>query len=355
MTDDAPRSTRGYLTAGTGIDDLAEHDLALPRLGPTDVLVDVRAVSLNFRDLLVIEGVDTWRPPQPVVPVSDAAGVVVRAGAAVRRFVAGDRVLPTYLPKWQSGPLTPEASVGPVGGPVNRGFLSDLAVVDEQELVAAPASLDDAQAATLPIAGVTAWHALERTAVRPGEWVLVHGTGGVALFATQLAHARGARVIVTSSSAAKAERVRALGAVATVDYRAEDVARAVHALTDGHGADVVVETVGGANLNVSLEAGALGARIAFIGLIGGVSATVDTYRFVQRHVTLHGIETGSREHLEQLVRAVDELGISPVIDSRFPTDRVQDALRHLQTGAHFGKIVVSDETSDPAGSRAAAP
>jgi len=339
MTTAASRTMRAWLTAGTGIENLVEQDVPLPAPGPTGVLVEVRAVSLNYRDLLVVDGVEAWRPARPVVPVSDAAGVVVETGAAVRRFAAGDRVLPTFLPRWRSGPLTAEAYRDPVGGPVNRGFLSQFAVVDEEELVRAPASLDDPQAATLPIAGVTAWHALQRTAVGPEDRVLIHGTGGVALFALQLAHARGARVIVTSSDDEKLRRARVLGAAEAVNYRTDDVAPAVHELTGGHGVDVVIETVGGANLNLSLEAAAIGARIAFIGLIGGLSAPVDTYRFVQKHVTIHGIETGSREHLEQLVHAVDQFDLKPVIDSRFPVEGIHDALRHLRSGAHFGKIV----------------
>jgi NADPH:quinone reductase-like Zn-dependent oxidoreductase len=333
---------QAWLTTGAGIDELVPHEVVVPSLGPNDVLIEVRALSLNYRDLLVIEGVDGWKPPRAVVPICDALGVVVQTGAASRRFAIGDRVLPTYLPKWRTGPLTDDVYVSPVGGPQNRGFLSQFAAVDEQELVAAPQSVDDLRAATLPIAGVTAWHSLQRTAVHRDDWVLVHGTGGVALYATQLAHALGANVIVTSSSDDKLRRVRDLGADASVNYRTEDVAEAVREITQGRGVDIVVETVGGDNLNVSLDACSVGARIAFIGLIGGVSAQIDTYRFVQKHVTVHGIETGSREHLEQLVHAVDEYGIQPVIDSRFAMDRIQDALRHLKSGAHFGKVVVAD-------------
>jgi NADPH:quinone reductase-like Zn-dependent oxidoreductase len=260
MTTPAPRTMQAWLTTGAGIDELVPHEVVVPSLGPNDVLIEVRALSLNYRDLLVIEGVDGWKPPRAVVPISDALGVVVQTGAASRRFAIGDRVLPTYLPKWRTGPLTDDVYVSPVGGPQNRGFLSQFAAVDEQELVAAPQSIDDLRAATLPIAGVTAWHSLQRTAVHRDDSVLVHGTGGAALYATQLAHALGANVIVTSSSDDKLRRVRDLGVDASVNYRTEDVAEAVREITQGRGVDIVVETVGGDNLNVSLDACSLGAR-----------------------------------------------------------------------------------------------
>jgi len=170
--------------------------------------------------------------------------------------------------------------------------------------------------------------------------VLVHGTGGVALFAMQIAHARGARVIITSSDETKLERARALGTWATINYKAHDVSDAVHDLTYGCGADVVVETVGGQNLNVSLAASALGARIAQVGLIGGQSAPVDTYRFVQRHVTVHGIDTGSREMLEQLVAFTESAPVRPVLDATFPVGAAPDALTRLEGCGFFGKVTL---------------
>jgi NADPH:quinone reductase-like Zn-dependent oxidoreductase len=275
-----------------------------------------------------------------VVPISDAVGTVVGAGDDVTRFGLGDRLLPIFLPKWRTGALTAENYVSPVGGPVNRGFLAGFAVVDEQEAVRAPDSLSDVEAATLPIAGVTAWHGVARTGVARGETVLIHGTGGVALFALQIAEAMGASVIITSSDDAKLERARAMGAWATINYRSADAAEAVRRITEGRGTDVVMETVGGRNFDLSLEAGAVGARIAFIGMIGGQSASVDTYRFVQKHVTVHGIETGSRDMLEDLVGFVEQTGIRPVIDRTFPVGDVQTALGHLQRGGHFGKVVL---------------
>jgi NADPH:quinone reductase-like Zn-dependent oxidoreductase len=331
---------RAWLTEGNGLDALRIADVEIPTPGPTQVLLRVSALSLNYRDLLVIEGVDTWRPDGPVVPISDAVGEVVAVGDDVSRFAPGDRALPVFLPRWIDGELTVDTYTLPVGGPVNPGMLAEYVVLDEQSAVHAPATLDDVHAATLPIAGVTAWHAISRTQLRAGESVLIHGTGGVALFAAQIASALGARVILTSSSRAKREQALRLGASAVVDYRTEDVAARVRELTGGIGVDVVIETVGGANLDISLEAVRIGGRIGFIGLIAGLKAEVSTYMLVTKNATVHGIETGSRAMLEQLVAFVEANDLQPVIDSVYDVQQIGAALAHLKSGGHFGKVVV---------------
>ncbi|MCP2635199.1 NAD(P)-dependent alcohol dehydrogenase [Microbacterium sp. HD4P20] len=331
---------RAWHTAGDGIDALESSEREVPVPGSTEVLVRIGALSLNYRDLLVIEGEGGWRPESSVVPISDAVGTVVAVGDRVTRFSEGDRALPVFLPFWRDGGLTAETYHSPVGGPVNRGMLADYVVVDEQEAVRPPSHLDDAGAATLPIAGLTAWHAVTRTAVGAGDTVLIHGTGGVALFAAQIAIAKGARVIITSSSPDKRSRAERLGVVAALDYRNEDVAARVSELTDGAGADVVIETIGGTNLNLSLEALRIGGRIAFIGLIEGLTAEVSTYMLVTKNATLHGIETGSRAMLEQLVEFTEEHELIPIIDSAYDLDDIRDALKHLKAGNHFGKIVL---------------
>ncbi|MGI5131671.1 zinc-dependent alcohol dehydrogenase family protein [Pseudonocardia sp. CA-107938] len=338
----APSTMRAWTTRGLGIDDLAEETVPVPVPGPTDVLVRMSAVGLNYRDLLVVGGVDGWRPAAPVVPISDGAGVVVAVGDAVTAWRPGDRVSAAFLPRWRSGPLTRETYVAPVGGPVNRGMLAEYVLLDQDEAVRAPETLDDVHAAVLPAAGVTAWHALvRRSRVQAGETVLVHGTGGVALYAVQIALALGARVIVTSGSDEKLARLRELGDVLTINHRTADVAAEVLALTGGEGADHVVETVGGTNLNVSLASVRIGGTIAFIGLIAGRAAEINTYEFVTRNVTVHGIETGSHEMFAELAAFVDEHGIVPVLDSVHPVEDVREALRHLEHGAHFGKIAVT--------------
>jgi NADPH:quinone reductase-like Zn-dependent oxidoreductase len=222
-------------------------------------------------------------------------------------------------------------------------MLAEYVVMDQDQAVHTPLHLDDVHAAAVPVAGVTAWHAVaRRSRVQAGETVLIHGTGGVALFAAQIALALGATPIVTSSSDEKLARVRALGAIETVNYRRNpDVAAEVVALTGGDGVDHVIETVGGANLDVSLAAVRIGGTISMIGLIGGLTAAVSVYRFVTKNVTVHGIETGSLEMHDEVAAFVDEHRLVPVLDSVHPVEQVQDALRHLEAGAHFGKIVVT--------------
>jgi NADPH:quinone reductase-like Zn-dependent oxidoreductase len=300
------------------------------------------AWSLNYRDLLVIGGVEGWKPSADVVPVSDGVGIVVAAGPEVTRLERGDRISANFLPQWRVGPLTRHDYTRPVGGPVNRGMLADYVLVDQEEAALTPASLTDAQAATLPVAAVTAWHAIaRRSRVQTGDTVLVHGTGGVALFALQFATALGARVAITSSSDTKLARARDLGAAETINYRTHrDLAQRVLEWSGPDGVDHVIETIGGDNLNLSLEAVKVGGTISFIGLIAGQSANVNTYHFVTKNVTIHGIETGSREMYEELASFIDAHGVQPIIDSTLPVEQVVDALAHLRSGGHFGKIVL---------------
>jgi NADPH:quinone reductase-like Zn-dependent oxidoreductase len=301
------------------------------------------AWSLNYRDLLVIGGVDAWKPRTDVVPVSDGVGFVVAAGPEVTRLQIGDRISAIFLPKWRVGPLTQDAYIAPVGGPVNRGMLAEYVLVDQEEAARAPVSLTDPQAATLPVAAVTAWHAIgRRSRVQSGDTVLIHGTGGVALFALQFAIALGARVAITSSSDTKLARVRTLGADETINYRKHpDVAQRVLAWSGPDGVDHVIETIGGDNLNLSLQAVKVGGTISFIGLIAGQTAHVNTYEFVTKNVTIHGIETGSREMFEEVASLIDAHGVQPIIDSTFPIDQVADALAYLRSGRHFGKVVLT--------------
>jgi NADPH:quinone reductase-like Zn-dependent oxidoreductase len=333
---------KAYTTRGDGIAALRLDERPMPSVGPTDVLVRIGAVALNFRDLLVVNGADGWKPHEPRVPVSDGAGVVAAVGDRVVRVRPGDRVAGIFLPRWLDGELTPATYVAPLGGATTDGVLAEYRAFDQEALVRVPEHLTDAEAAMLPVAGVTAWHALRRAGVRRGDSVLVQGTGGVSLFALQLAHALGARPIVISSSDAKLERAHALGAAATVNYtRTPDWEREVVALTEGRGVDHVVEVVGGANLNRALDAVRLGGTIAFVGLIAGLRAPIDTYRFVTKHVRLHGIETGSRAMFEEMNRFLTAHGIHPVIDRTYALDEFPDALRQLERGAHVGKLAIA--------------
>jgi NADPH:quinone reductase-like Zn-dependent oxidoreductase len=338
-----PTVMDAWTTRGDGIENLRRGRVPIPDPGPGQVLMKMAAWSLNYRDLLVVDGVEGWKPSTDVVPVSDGVGIVVATGPQVTRWRIGDRISATFLPKWRVGALTRDVYTGPVGGPVNRGMLADYVLVDQEEAARAPTSLTSVQAATLPVAAVTAWHAIgRRSRVQAEETVLVHGTGGVALFALQLAIALGARVAITSSSDTKLARVRALGAAETINYRAhKDLAERVLEWSGPDGVDHVIETIGGDNLNLSLQAVKVGGTVSFIGLIAGQTANVNTYEFVTKNVTIHGIETGSREMFEELAAFIDDHGVTPVIDSTFPVEEVVSALEYLRSGRHFGKIVLT--------------
>ena len=336
------RFMTAWTTRGDGIANMERNQVPLPAPGPEEVLVKISALSLNYRDLLVINGREGWKPPYPVVPLSDAVGRVVETGRNVTRFSVGSRVAPIFLPRWRTGPLTKDTYVNPTGGPINRGMLADYVTIHQDEAVEIPAGLDDPHAATLPVAAVTAWHAVaRRSRVQAGETVLIHGTGSVALFALQFTLALGGVPIITSSSEEKLARVRALGARHTINYAASrDVPAQVQACTAGVGADHVIETIGGENLNQSLKAVKIGGTISFIGLIAGTAARINTYDFVSKNVTIHGIETGSREMFEEMTRVIEEHRILPVLDTTYSSDDVQNALKHLEAGAAFGKIVI---------------
>lgn len=334
-----------WTTRGDGIANLTPTTVPVPVPGPTEVVLRISALALNYRDLLVINGVDGWKPLRPVVPLSDAVGTVVAAGDRVTRFGSGDRLSAAFLPQWRDGPLTRDCYVRPTGGPLNRGMLADYVAIDQDEAVLTPYSLDDAHAATLPIAAVTAWHAVaRRSRVQAGQTVLIHGTGGVALFAMQIALALGGHPIVTSSSDDKLHRLHALGAVQTINYRrTPDIAREVAKLTRDAGVDHVIETIGGENLNHSLAAVNIGGTISFVGLIAGLDARINTYDFVTKNVTLHGIETGSQQMYEEMAGFVDDHRLTPIVDSMFPVSSVDEALHHLEQGKHFDKIVIAVE------------
>ena len=333
---------RAYTTLGDGVDNLVLGERHTPEPNANEVLVRMRAASLNYRDLLVVKGTGRWKPPKPRVPVSDGAGEVAAVGRCVSRWGGGDRVIGVFLPKWLDGELTAEKGVGSLGGAAADGVLAEHVAFDEQALVKSPDSLSDAEAATLPVAAVTAWHAVaRRSQVRPDDTALIQGTGGVSLFALQFVSALGGRPVVISSSDEKLERAKGLGAWATINYRKFPAwEEQVTELTEGAGVDHVIEVVGGENLNRSLEAVKVSGTISFIGLMAGLSAPVNTYKFVMKNVRLHGVETGSREMFEEMNRFVEAHRLKPVIDRTFAFDEAGAALTYLESGAHFGKVVI---------------
>jgi NADPH:quinone reductase-like Zn-dependent oxidoreductase len=324
-----------------GPDSLRLDDLPEPTAGPGQVLVRVRAVSLNYRDLLVIKGHYNRNLKLPMVPLSDASGEVAAVGAGVTRWKAGDRVAGVFLQGWIEGEPTDAKAKTALGGAI-EGVLAETVVFREEGLVALPEHLSFEEGATLPCAAVTAWHALfVDDPIRPGESVLVQGTGGVSIFALQFARAAGARVIVTSSHDDKLERARQLGASAVINYKTTpDWDKPARALTGDVGVDHIVEVGGSGTLARSLKAVRTGGRISVIGVLAGASGELSLIPVLMRNIRLQGIFVGSRAMFEAMNRAIVEHQIRPVVDRVFSFDEAREALRYMETGAHFGKIVV---------------
>ena len=328
------------IRSGGGIDTLALAERAAPRPGPRQVLLRVRASALNYRDLMNLEDPTARGLTLPLVPNSDGAGEVLEVGAEVTRFKAGDRVAGCFFQRWADGGITPEAMASALGGGTVDGVLAERVVLDQDGLVAVPEHLSFEEAATLPCAALTAWHALvEAGKVKAGERVLLLGTGGVSIFALQFARLHGAQAIVTSSSDAKLERARALGAWRTINYRDKpDWAAAVLELTGGRGADHVIEVGGPGTLERSIAATRVGGRVALIGVLTG--GAVNPVMIMRKSLTVQGIYVGSRAMFEAMNRAISGHELRPVIDRVFDFAEAPAAFHALRAAEHFGKLVV---------------
>ncbi|WP_434132794.1 zinc-dependent alcohol dehydrogenase family protein [Enterobacter cloacae] len=317
----------------------------VPKPGPGEVRVRVNAVALNYRDKMVIEGMMPIPLSFPFTPASDMAGVVDSIGEGVTRFQPGARVISTFFPEWIDGRPQADARHLPykTSGGYFPGMLAEYVIVNENGLVAAPETLDDVEASTLPCAGLTAWFALvERGNLRAGQSVLVQGTGGVAIFALQIAKALGAEVYVTSGSDEKLARAKKLGADRGINRLKGDWAEALLTLTQDRGIDHIIETVGGENLQHSLRAVAVHGRISVIGVLAGSEIMLSAGELLLKSPVIQGIGVGHRRALEEFVRAVEVTGLKPVIEQRYRFDQLEQALEHLDRGA-FGKIVLTRE------------
>lgn len=312
-----------------------------PRPGPGQVLIRMRAASLNYRDLLVLEGAYNRNLKLPLIPMSDGAGEVVEVGEGVTRFKKGDRVAGIFFQKWISGAITKEKMRSALGGE-SHGMLAEYAVLDQEGVAPLPEHLSYEEGATLPCAAVTAWHGLvTKGGLIAGESVLLLGTGGVSIFALQFAKLHGARVIITSSSDAKLERARELGASETINYKNMPNWEArVLELTGGEGVDLVIEVGGGGTLAKSLRAARVGGRISLIGVLTGKEALINPLPILFFSLRVHGIYVGSREMFEAMSRAITAHKLRPVIDRVFPFDQAREAYHYMKSAAHFGKIVI---------------
>ena len=316
---------------------LGERDV--PEPGPGEVLVRMRGWSVNFRDLMIAGG----QYPKPLKPdvlaLSDGAGEVVALGSDVTRWAVGDRVAATYFPRWLSGPGTPEVTADDLGGTLD-GVLAEYLTFTEDALVSVPAHLDFAEAATLPSAGITAWRAVVADGgLVPGQTVLTLGSGGVSTFALQFAALGGARVIATSGSDEKLERLTALGAADTINYRTTPEWGAEVVSRTAGGVDHVVDVGGAGTIGQSIAAARMGGQVSVVGVLTH-GAGLDPVMVLLKQLTLRGLTNAGRDTFEEMNRAIGQHGLRPVIDRRFGFDEVVQAYKHLESGAHVGKVVL---------------
>lgn len=316
---------------------LKQVEVPMPLPDAGQILVRTQAVSLNYRDLMITSGNYAWTPPLPFTPGSDLAGVVESVGPGVTRWKGGEKIVSTFVAGWVDGKAP--AGTFSLGGP-GPGALATHVLLDAHWAVAAPQTLDAEQASTLPCAALTAWFSFfEDGSLKAGDTVLIHGTGGVALFGLQFATMHGATVIVVSGGADKRDKALALGA-SHVIARDADWPAEVKRLTGGRGVDHVLETVGGANMGRSLSTLAQGGRVSLIGVIDGATVEALAFDFIRSRAVVQGISVGHRRALEDMVRAIDSERLQPVIDKVYGFADVPAAFEHLERGA-FGKVVVS--------------
>lgn len=332
------------VTDAFGLEHLTLADREAPSPGPGEVGVTVKAASLNYRDLLMVKGQYNPRQPLPFVPCSDGAGVVSAVGDGVQTVKVGERVMNAFSPGWIAGDPDKAAIVNTFGGALD-GTLAEQLVLPASAVVTTPAHLSDVEAATLPCAGLTAWRSLfDLGGLVPGQTVLCLGTGGVSLFALQLAKAAGARVIITSSSDDKLERAKQLGADEVINYKAEpDWGKAVKKLTGG--VDLVVEVGGSGTLGNSIKAVRPGGTIALIGVLAG-GEPPDLTAVLMNQIKIQGVFVGPVRSLEALAAAMSLHQMQPIVDKTFALPDARAAFEHLESARHFGKVTLTVDESE---------
>ena len=332
------------LVDNLGINNLKIVKQTQPQPTKKQVLVKIEAVSLNYVDLLVIKGSLNPNLSLPYIPVCDGAGIVEKVGEDVTAFKIGDRVATTFIPNWINGKPTPQTTDYQTrqGLGYISGQLSQYKCFTANQLISIPSNLTTIEASTLPIAGLTAWNALSYSNLRVDDTVLLHGTGGVSMFALQFAKTRGAKVIITSSREEKLQKAKQLGADLVINYKKDpNWETTVHQMTLGKGADVIIETVGGSNLDRSLNALRMGGYISVVGLLDGMNSNINVLALIHQQATIRGLEVGSTHQFEAMNREIEARNIHPIVDRIFPVEQIQEAFEYLEKGLHFGKVIVS--------------
>ena len=331
------------LVNGKGIEGLCFEERPLPAVSDHEVLVEVHAVSLNYRDLMVAKGQYDKKEHPPFIAGSDMAGIVKQVGTKVMSLKPGDRVLNAPFRHWPAGKLRADWAHTFIGGSGVDGVLAEYLCYPEQSLVKIPEHLNFVQASTLTIAGLTAWAALvTHGKTRPGDWVLLQGTGGVSIFAAQLAKHIGARTIMTTSNVEKANKINAcMGIDHFLDYRDKAWPEKAKKLTGQGGVDVIVEVAGGESLSLSLKACNYGARISVVGILQGIESTINILDLLYHQVTVRGILMESTEELQALVHALNGNRITPYVDRVFSFEETKEAYSYMSEQQHIGKVVIN--------------
>jgi NADPH:quinone reductase-like Zn-dependent oxidoreductase len=338
---------RAYQVRQFGLEHLEQAELPMLQIAAGTVLIRVHAVSLNYRDLMIVKGFYNPKMALPRIPCSDGAGEVVAVGDGVTRVGVGDRICGIFMQRWLDGPLTAERSKAALGGDVD-GMLAEYALLAQDGVVRFPEHLSYEEAATLPCAGVTAWNALHHAGevahpVLPGETVVLQGTGGVSLFALQFAKLLGATVIGTSSSDEKLKRAYGLGLDAGCNYRERpEWSKWVAEVTGGRGADRIIEVGGGGTFGQSLRAARVGGMVAQIGVLSGAATSepLALTPILHKQLRVQGIYVGSRAMFEQMNTVIAKAELHPIIDRVFAFDQAREAFLHMESASHFGKIVI---------------
>lgn len=327
---------------GFGLDHLKLNNVSEEKLGAHEVRVKVRACSLNYRDLMVVKGFYNPKQPLPLVPVSDGAGEIVEIGALVKDFKVGDRVCGTFSQNWDYGRVCEEAQKFTLGSPLN-GMLGETVVLSQQGMVKYPSFLSFQEAATLPCAALTAFNAMtQESCFNPGDTVLIEGTGGVSLFALQFAQLLSLKTIVISSSNDKLAQAKKLGATHTINYvQNEQWPEAVLSLTEGMGVDGVVEVGGAKTINKAIASVKRGGVITVIGILSGTTENFDLRPILMRQIRIHGVFVGAKSLFMAMNRVIEHGNIHPVIDKVFDFKDAPKAFDYLESGAHFGKVVIT--------------